>query len=247
MRLDRFLANMGYGSRTEIKIALKRCQIKLNGKIVKKPDIHIDVRKDEITFDDLRVVYEPFLYVMLNKPDGYISATEDPKEPTVLALLEDRHRNRGLFPAGRLDKDTEGLLLLTDDGKLAHALLSPKKHVSKLYEVHCKGPITPEQIHQLEAGIELEPDFTTQPAIVTLISQGETAVLHLTIYEGKFHQIKRMLLAVDSEVLYLKRLAMGPLQLDPKLALGTYRPLTDEEMQLLRQQYPIASLEGETL
>lgn len=236
MRLDRFLSNMGYGSRTDIKIALKRCQIKLNGKIVKKPDIHIDLEKDQVTYDDELVQFEEFVYILLNKPQGVISATEDSRDRTVVDLLEEKLQRRALFPVGRLDKDTEGLLVLTDDGKLAHGLLSPKRHVPKTYLVHCKGPINDQQLRELEAGVQIDGGYITKPAEVTRIEQGEVAILHLTIYEGKFHQVKKMLQAVDSEVTYLKRIQMGMLTLDPQLQLGEYRMLTTEELKLLKNQ-----------
>jgi 16S rRNA pseudouridine516 synthase len=246
MRLDRFLANMGYGTRTEIKIALKRCQIKLNGKIVKKPDMHIQVETDEVTFDDGLVRFEQQVYILMNKPQGVISATSDPRDKTVVDLLEPRLKRREVFPVGRLDKDTEGLLVLTDDGKLAHELLSPKRHVPKTYLVHCLGPITPEQLNHLKRGVEIEEGIVTQPAETQLIQQGEDAVLHLTIYEGKFHQVKRMLQGVGSEVTYLKRLAMGNLWLDETIALGDYRYLTEAELSLLRNAINENIESGET-
>jgi len=236
MRLDRFLANMGYGTRTEIKIALKRCQIKLNGKIVKKPDLHIQIDKDEVTFDDSPVVFEPQVYLLMNKPQGVISATTDPRDKTVVDLLEDRLKRRQVFPVGRLDKDTEGLLILTDDGKLAHELLSPKKHVPKTYVAHCLGPLSPEQLDHLQRGVEIDEGYVTKEAQAKLLQQGEEAILQLTIYEGKFHQVKRMLQGVGSEVTYLKRMAMGGLQLDETLALGDYRYLTEAELHRLKNE-----------
>lgn len=246
MRLDRFLANMGYGTRTEIKIALKRCQIKLNGKIVKKPDIHIQIGTDEVTFDDGLVQFEEQVYILMNKPQGVISATTDPRDKTVVDLLEPRLKRRELFPVGRLDKDTEGLLVLTDDGKLAHELLSPKKHIPKTYLVHCLGPVTPEQLNHLERGVEIDEGYVTKQAETQLIQQGEEAILHLTIYEGKFHQVKRMLQGVGSEVTYLKRLAMGNLWLDETIALGNYRYLTEDELSLLRKEINENTELGET-
>ncbi len=236
MRLDRFLANMGYGTRTEIKIALKRCQIKLNGKIVKKPDIHIVIGTDQVTFDDLVVNFEPFVYIVMNKPQGAISATVDAREKTVVDLLEDRLKRREVFPVGRLDKDTEGLLVLTDDGNLAHALLSPKKHVPKTYLAHCLGPLTSAQLSHLENGVEIEEGYVTKKAKTELLEQGEVSKILLTIYEGKFHQVKRMLQGVGSEVTYLKRLSMGALILDESIALGDYRPLTDSELRMLKNE-----------
>lgn len=233
MRIDRFLSNMGYGTRTEIKIAMLRCQVKVNGKIVKKTDTQIDNISDVITYDEHVVAYQPFVYIMLNKPQGFISATQDAKEKTVMDLLEDRLKNRAVFPVGRLDKDTEGLLLLTDDGKLAHDLLSPKKHVAKTYLVHCIGPITDVQKDQLEAGVMIDEGYTTKEAQVKILKQGLDSELLLTIYEGKFHQVKRMLQKVGSEVTFLKRLSMGGLRLDESLPLGGYRPLTEEELHSL--------------
>lgn len=233
MRIDRFLSNMGYGTRTEIKIAMLRCQVKVNGKIVKKTDTQIDCTSDVITYDEQVVIHEPFVYIMLNKPQGYISATHDPKEKTVIDLLEKRLKNRAVFPVGRLDKDTEGLLLLTDDGKFTHDLLSPKKHVPKTYLVHCVGPITDSQINHLETGVMIDEGYTTKEAQVQMQKQGSEAELLLTIYEGKFHQVKRMLQKVGSEVTFLKRLSMGQLTLDEALPIGEYRQLSEAEVQSL--------------
>ena len=223
---------MGIGSRSEIKKYLKTCRVKLNGKFEKNSNTQVDIEKDEILFDDEIVIYKEFTYLMLNKPKDFISATFDTKLPTVLDLLEFPYSNMELFPVGRLDIDTTGFLILTNDGKFSYNVTNPKKKVNKKYFVTLRDEIISEQIEKLENGIYFEKeDFTTENAKVEKISEKE---INLTIFEGKFHQVKRMFKAVNNEVLYLKRVKMGNLSLDKNLKLGEYRELTEEELDGLK-------------
>ena len=215
MRLDKFLADMGLGTRSEVK------------------KYKIDLQKDQVTAKGQPVSYAKQEYYMLNKPGGVVSATEDKREKTVLDLIQEKKR-KDLFPVGRLDKDTEGLLLITNDGPLAHELLSPKKHVDKTYFVKAGKPLSDEDIRMLETGVDIGEEKQTLPGKVSRLSPERTSFC-LTIREGKFHQIKRMLQAVDNEVLYLKRLSMGSLVLDEGLDPGEYRPMTQEEIERLKE------------
>ena len=229
IRIDRFLCHMGIGSRSEIKKFLKTCRVKLNGKFEKSPNTQVDIDKDEILFDDEIVIYKEFTYLMLNKPKDYISATFDPKLPTVLELLEFPYSNMELFPVGRLDIDTTGFLILTNDGKFSYNVTNPKKKVNKKYLVTLRDDISSNQIESLENGIYFEKeDFTTENAKVEEISKRK---IYLTISEGKFHQVKRMLEYVGNEVVELKRVSIGNLSLDEKLELGEYREITNTELE----------------
>jgi pseudouridylate synthase len=220
---------MGIGSRSEIKKFLKTCRVKLNGKFEKSPNTQVDIDKDEILFDDEIVIYKEFTHLMLNKPKDYISATFDPKLPTVLELLEFPYSNMELFPVGRLDIDTTGFLILTNDGKFSYNVTNPKKKVNKKYLVTLRDDISSNQIESLENGIYFEKeDFTTENAKVEEISKRE---IYLTISEGKFHQVKRMLEYVGNEVVELKRVSIGNLSLDEKLELGEYREITNTELE----------------
>ena len=220
---------MGIGSRSEIKKFLKTCRVKLNGKFEKSSNTQVDIDKDEILFDDEIVIYKEFTYLMLNKPKDYISATFDPKLPTVLELLEFPYSNMELFPVGRLDIDTTGFLILTNDGKFSYNVTNPKKKVNKKYLVTLRDDISSNQIESLENGIYFEKeDFTTENAKVEEISKRE---IYLTISEGKFHQVKRMLEYVGNEVVELKRVSIGSLSLDEKLELGEYREITNTELE----------------
>ena len=220
---------MGIGSRSEIKKFLKTCRVKLNGKFEKSPNTQVDIDKDEILFDDEIVIYREFTYLMLNKPKDYISATFDPKLPTVLGLLEFPYSNMELFPVGRLDIDTTGFLILTNDGKFSYNVTNPKKKVNKKYLVTLRDDISSNQIESLENGIYFEKeDFTTENAKVEEISKRE---IYLTISEGKFHQVKRMLEYVGNEVVELKRVSIGNLSLDEKLELREYREITNNELE----------------
>jgi 16S rRNA pseudouridine516 synthase len=237
MRLDKLLANMGYGSRKEVKKWLKSGAVTVNGQVEKDGQTQVDPSRDHIQFQGETVVYRPYLYLMLNKPQGVVSARHDPLFPTVLDLIDPVYLSFELFPVGRLDKDTEGLLLLTNDGQLSHELLSPKRHVEKVYEVHLDAPLTEKELNDLRSGVRLDDGYLTRPAQVELIDPGVPAKVELVITEGKFHQVKRMFKAVGHQVIYLKRLRMGPLVLDERLQPGEYRELTEKELQRLGRGY----------
>ena len=233
IRLDKFLADMGLGTRSEVKKEIKKGSIQVNGMTVKNPEYKIDTGKDQVTAKGQQVSYAELEYYMLNKPAGVVSATEDKREKTVVDLITEKRR-KDLFPVGRLDKDTEGLLLITNDGALAHELLSPRKHVDKTYFVKVKEPVSTEHVKLLETGVDIGEEKLTLPGKISRMALERTS-LCLTIREGKFHQIKRMFQAVDNEVLYLKRLSMGTLELDENLEPGVYRPLTQEEIKRLKE------------
>ncbi len=229
MRLDKFLCENHIGTRSQVKDAIRKGLVTINGTIAKKPEEKVDENKDIVTFRGQELQYQKFVYYMLNKPEGVVSATNDNTAKTVLELLPMKDR-KDLFPVGRLDKDTTGLLLLTNDGALAHDLLSPKKHVDKTYLVRVENPLSEEDIHRLEEGLDIGDDKPTAPARAELAENGE---LLLTIHEGRFHQVKRMLQAVNNSVCALERVSFGPLSLDSSLARGDYRTLTEEEIQAL--------------
>ena len=234
IRLDKFLADMGLGTRSEVKKEIHKGQVRVNGIPERSPEYKLDIQKDLVEVNGRQISYAQQEYYMLNKPAGVVSATEDKKDMTVLDLIQEKQR-KDLFPVGRLDKDTEGLLLITNDGLLAHQLLSPKKHVKKTYFVRVENPVSPEDIKILEEGVDIGEEKRTLPAEISCLSPEKNS-LCLTIKEGKFHQIKRMFQAVDNKVLYLKRLSMGSLTLDETLAPGEYRPLTIEEIERLKQE-----------
>ena len=232
IRLDKFLAQMNMGTRSEVKNAIRKGKVTVNGEICKNADVKIDEMADVVCFENTQICYEKYVYFMLNKPAGVVSATKDNHDKTVLDLLHGENL-QDVFPVGRLDKDTEGLLLLTNDGELAHKLLSPKKHIPKTYFVRTKEAVTSEQLEALERGVDIGEDALTLPAQAEMIAEKE---IFLTIYEGKFHQVKRMLKAVGNEVVYLKRQKMGNLLLDETLKLGEYRKLTTEEIEILNNR-----------
>jgi 16S rRNA pseudouridine516 synthase len=234
MRIDKILANMGYGSRKEVKALLKKGVVKIGDNIVKSPKEHVDVDNQVVTVNGEVVEYKEYVYLMMNKPPGVISATEDSEHETVIGLLEYEDIIFDPFPVGRLDKDTEGLLLITNDGHLAHQLLSPKKHVPKKYYATIDGIVTEEDIKAFEKGVTLDDGYETKPGFLTILKSDNESEIELVIMEGKFHQVKRMFEAVGKKVTYLKRLEMGPLKLDEDLELGEYRELTDEEIELLK-------------
>lgn len=234
IRLDKYLSNMGIGTRSEVKKHIKNGLVQVNNIPMTDPGALIDSQA-KVVFAGQEVNYQEFSYLMMNKPQGVISATEDQYQHTVLGLLEQRWQKVGLFPAGRLDKDTEGLLLLTNDGKLAHNMLSPKKHVAKTYEVKVLGHLGEKDVAAFEKGILLEEDLLTLPGNLEIEFAGEISLAKVTISEGKFHQIKRMFHALGKEVIFLKRLSMGDLTLDPSLKPGEYRELTSQEMNILEK------------
>lgn len=236
LRLDKYLCDMQIGSRAEVKGLIKKKRIKVNEETVTKPELKIDTDNDIIKFDDEVINYQEYEYFMLNKPQGVISATNDKSDKTVIDLIKDAKR-KDLFPVGRLDKDTEGLLLITNDGELSHNLLSPKKHVDKTYFAKVKGHITDEEVLKFKNGLVVDETFTAKPARLEVLEfnvNDNTTDIQITIHEGKFHQIKRMFEAVGSEVLYLKRLSMGTLLLDKNLMPGEYRKLSQEEINALK-------------
>ncbi len=234
MRLDRFLCETGFGTRSQVKAFLKKGLVTVNGETAKKPEQKIKETEDAVFCNGKRAVYAVFVYLMLHKPAGVVSATEDRRERTVLDLLDTEDR-RKVFPVGRLDKDTEGLLLLTDDGELAHRLLSPKKHVDKVYFAEVEGQITEAHADRFQEGLDIGEKELTLPAELEILKSGAVSEVRVTIREGKFHQVKRMFEAVGCRVVYLKRLSMGTLTLDEKLAAGAYRNLTEEEITKLKQ------------
>lgn len=233
IRLDKYLADMGLGTRTEVKKDIKKGRISVNQEIIKSPEYKIDIQTDVVLADGKEIAYEKLVYYMLNKPQGVVSATEDRRDRTVLELIQEKKR-KDLFPVGRLDKDTEGLLLITNDGELAHNLLAPKKHVDKKYFVRLKNALSEENRKHLEEGVDIGEDKLTMPSQVFLLNE-EKNEFEIIIREGKFHQIKRMFHAVGNEVVFLKRLSMGSLVLDENLLPGEYRLLTPEEIVRLKE------------
>ena len=227
IRLDKYLCEMEAGTRSEVKAFIKKGRVTVNGETANSPEQKVDETKDTVTLDGHSFSYQKYFYYMLHKPAGVVTAVRDHHDQTVLYLLVDAP-GKYLSPVGRLDKDTEGLLLITNDGALAHRLLSPVKHVPKTYLVHTKKPVTSQMCEKLEAGVEIGDETPTAPAKTKLLSDTDCGLL-LTITEGRFHQVKRMLQAVGNEVVYLKRLSMGALVLDETLSKGSWRALTEEE------------------
>ena len=232
MRLDKFLVSTGRISRSDAGRAARGGKITVNGIVEKKADRHIDPDKDVVTLCGERIVYRRYTYILLNKPSGYVSATEDGRDPTVLTLLPEDLQRIGLFPCGRLDKYTLGLMLLTNDGELSHKLLSPRHHVEKRYAYTCRLPLSKEDMEQLELGVELEDGYVTKPARMIAEAESQRGVIVLT--EGKYHQIKRMFEAVGNKIETLERVTFGPISLDPALSRGEWRYLTDDEIALLQ-------------
>ncbi len=237
MRLDKFVSDGAAMTRSESRKAIKNGRVSVENKIVK--DIAFQVSENcNVLLDGREISYREFVYIMLNKPQGYVSATEDKKQKTVLDILDPSYSRYQLFPVGRLDIDTEGFLLLTNDGELAHNMLSPNKNVGKTYFLRLEKPITEKEIKALETGVDIG-ECVTKPAKAERISENE---INLTITEGKFHQIKRMARAVGNEVVYLKRLSYGDFSLDKTLETGNYRALTEKETKYLCNVYKRKSL-----
>lgn len=259
IRIDKFLAEMSVGTRSEVKKMIRAGRITVNDEEVKRPEQKVDPDSDIVSVDGNLVIYSQYEYFMLNKPAGYVSATKDDEHMTVLELISEKSRN-DLFPVGRLDIDTEGLLLITNDGELSHKLLSPKSHVDKTYFLLTKGRVTEDDVDLLEKGIDIGDEKPTLPANVSDISVvkwddiksyhdnilsakefdekdrlGEFTTLYLTIHEGRYHQVKRMMAKVGKPVLYLKRVSMGTLKLDEKLSVGDYRKLTEKEIEDIKK------------
>ncbi|WAW14379.1 pseudouridine synthase [Peptostreptococcus equinus] len=242
MRIDKLLGNLGYGTRSEIKKFCKQGMILVNGAETKRSDTHVDPEKDTIYFNGKEVIYREFIYLMLNKPSGYVSATFDNFDETVLDLIDEEYLAFEPFPVGRLDKDTEGLLVLTNDGKLAHRVLSPKKHIMKKYYAQVDIDINKEHISAFEKGVDIGEGYITKTATLEVLGKekdeegNEFTEVYVSISEGKFHQVKRMFHAIGGEVLYLKRVSMGGLGLDPDLELGQYRELSKEEIESMEEK-----------
>ena len=239
VRLDKFLADAGAGTRSEVKKQIQKGQVQVNGVTVKRPEQKVEIPKDQVTLSGTVVGAAPeFVYYLLHKPAGYVSATEDNRDRTVMELVPSGRK--GLFPVGRLDKDTEGLLLITDDGALAHELLSPRKHVEKTYYAVVSGKMTAEDAEKFARGVDIGEKNLTLPAKLEILSaaldgEGWKSEILLTIHEGKFHQVKRMTEAVGKKVTYLKRVSMGPLTLPADLKKGECRPLTENEIKALKK------------
>ena len=235
IRLDKFLCEMELGTRSQVKDMIKKGQVSVDGEVIKKADCKFEETTAKVCVNGKEISYQKYFYYMLNKPAGVVSATTDNHDKTVLDLLKDA-QGKELFPVGRLDKDTVGLLLITNDGELSHNLLSPKKHVDKTYLVRTAEIVTQNMVQALEKGVDIGEEKLTLPAKV---KQLEDNIIELTITEGKFHQVKRMLKAVGNEVIYLKRLSMGSLKLDEKLKLGEYRTLTETEIEALKNHMKV--------
>ncbi len=231
MRLDKYLTEAGAASRKEAAILARKGAITVDGAVVKRPDLHIEPGKQTVCLRGERVDWREHWYFLLHKPTGYVSSTDDPGAPTVIELLPDKLKKLQLFPCGRLDRNTTGLLLLTTDGALAHQLLSPKRHVSKRYRYEVKFPLSASDIAALEAGVTIEGGYTTMPCKVE--AEGEKSGI-IALREGKYHQIKLMMKAVHNQITALSRISFGTLMLDPSLRPGEYRELTEEEIEQLR-------------
>ncbi len=231
MRLDKFLGLTDCCTRSEGKKLIRRGAVTVNGISAASADMQINPETDAVVFCGTPVIYRKYIYIIMNKPEGVVSATEDGRERTVLDLLPSEVRRDGLFPCGRLDKNTVGLMLITDNGALAHRLLSPKRHVEKQYRFRAKFPISPEDAKCFESGVMLEDGYETKPAGITLEEDNKSGVI--TLVEGKYHQIKRMLEALHNQITELERIRFGPLTLDPTLERGQWRYLTEEEIRVL--------------
>ena len=233
MRLDKFLKECNVCSRSESKQILKKGLIKVNDKIIKDSSYKLDENKDVVTYNDKVIEYQEFVYIMLNKPAGVVSATTDSKDTTVIDLVSE-YAHKELFPFGRLDKDSVGLLILSNDGKLAHELLSPKKHVNKVYYLKIKGRLGESDVKAFKEGITLEDGYVTKEGELEIIKSDEISECYATISEGKFHQLKRMFIALNKEVVFLKRIKFKDIVLDESLNEGEYRLLTNEEIESLK-------------
>lgn len=234
MRLDKFLSDMQIGTRSTVKDLIKKGQVSVNDTLVRNPGFQVDTKQDLVTCMGNPITYQRLYYYMLHKPAGVVTATRDHHESTVMALLPDAS-GKHLAPVGRLDKDTEGLLLITNDGELAHNLLSPNRHVEKTYYAECRGTLTADAVTLLENGVEIGDETPTRPAKVNVLTQSaDFYTMELTITEGRYHQVKRMVQAVGGSVTYLKRLSMGTLSLDENLPKGSYRALTEQEIAGLK-------------
>lgn len=235
-RLDKVLSNFGFGSRNDVKKLVRAGLVVIDGTTASDASMHVDPENSVITVNGQRLNYRKNIYVMMNKPAGVISATYDARLKTVIDILPEEFACFDLFPAGRLDIDTEGMLLLTNDGHLAHDILSPKKHVEKRYYALINGQVTEEDVRKFAEGVVIDDGYKTMPAELYIIRSGLRSEIELVLHEGKFHQVKRMFEAVGKKVVYLKRIQMGGLKLDEALEPGECRELTADEVQLLKQK-----------
>lgn len=235
LRLDKVLSHLGLGTRNEIKKIMKKGLVTVDGEVIRDSAVKVDPASQVICYDGEEVAYREYIYLMLHKPAGFVSATEDAREQTVLELLGEDEAAFAPFPVGRLDKDTEGLLILTNDGKFAHELTAPKKKVPKTYYAQVRGLVGEEEAQSFRKGVALEDGYLTKPAELEIIQSGPESEILLTITEGKYHQVKRMFLAVGKEVMYLKRLSIGSIVLDERLQPGEYRELSPEELAGISQ------------
>lgn len=235
IRLDKFLSEMGVGTRSEVKKMIRAKQIRVNDEIALKPEMKIDENTDCVYYKEELIRYAAFEYYLFHKPAGCVSATEDNVHKTVMDYLKDTARN-DLFPVGRLDIDTEGLLLITNDGALSHELLSPTKHVDKTYYAKIEGRVTEKDVNLFAKGVDIGEESLTRPGKLVVLKSDDISEIELTITEGKFHQVKRMFEAVGKKVCYLKRISMGPLVLPADLKPGEYRPLSNEELEALQKR-----------
>lgn len=233
MRIDKFLSVTGTATRTEAKKAVRAKAVAVNGVAVASADTHIDPNRDEITFFGEKIIYREYTYIMMNKPEGVVSATEDGRDQTVIDLLPKNLQSDKLFPCGRLDKNTLGLVLITDNGELAHELLSPKSHVSKKYYFKSAEPLSLDDSKIFENGLTLADGYVTLPAKIELTGNCDEGII--TLHEGKYHQIKRMFGALNNKIIYLERITFGPLKLDKALNRGEWRFLTEEEIEKLKK------------
>lgn len=233
MRIDKLLSHAGFGTRKSVKQLLKKKIVQVDGKIITKGDKQVNPAQSIIFVDDQKVVYKKYIYLMLHKPSGVVSATTDNRDRTVIDLVPTSYAHYEMAPVGRLDKDTEGLLLLTNDGQMNHTLTSPKKSVTKTYFAKIDGYVTEKEVEAFQDGVLLNDGYKTEPAILRILKQDDISEIELDITEGKFHQVKRMFQAVNMTVVYLKRIKMGPITLDEQLPIGKIRPLNDQEMKEL--------------
>ncbi len=234
-RLDKVLANLGVGSRKEVKAMVKKGLVMVDGTAARDSGMQVDPEKAVLEVDGKVLSYRKYIYLMMNKPDGVVSATFDNYDETVIDLLDEEHRVFEPFPVGRLDKDTVGLLIITNDGEMNHRLISPKWHVDKVYYAEIDKPVTEEDVSEFREGVLLDDGYKCMSAKLEILSADEDGSrVHVTIQEGKFHQVKRMFKSVGKEVVYLKRLSFGPLSLDEELPEGEYRELREEEIELLK-------------
>ncbi len=234
-RLDNILVNSGYGSRREVQKLIRTKKVSVNGEIINVPSVHVDVNEDEICVFDEVVEYKKFIYLMLNKPSGFVSATKDNFERTVLEFIDEKYKNLNPYPIGRLDKDTVGLLIISNDGKMCHRVLSPKKHVSKKYFVRVDNCLNSSHIEIFSNGIVLDDGYKCKKSILKILSSSnDFSECEVILTEGKFHQVKRMFGAIGFNVLYLKRIEFCNIKLDSALKEGEYRHLTQDEINILK-------------